>query len=83
MARSLSALPCHSRSTITFDVVRKIGLTLPGAGESVAWSVPALKLRGKLLACVSSHCSAQLALRRLCCYNPLPTKPGSEAQQFR
>src|SRR5579885_2866876 len=47
------------KRTISFDVVRKIGLTLPGVEESVAWGVPALKLRGKLLACVPSHRSAE------------------------
>jgi hypothetical protein len=47
------------RSTINFDAVRKIGLTLPGVVESTAWGEPALKVRGKVLACIPSHSSAE------------------------
>jgi hypothetical protein len=47
------------RSTIDFDTVRKIGLTLPGVEESTAYGSPALKVRGKLLACVPAHRSAE------------------------
>ena len=47
------------RSTINFDTVRKIGLALPGVEESTAYGLPALKVRGKLLACVPSHRSAE------------------------
>lgn len=47
------------RLTITFDTVRKIGLALPGVEASTAWESPALKLRGKLLACIPSHRSAE------------------------
>ena len=47
------------RSTITFDTVRKIGLALPGVEESTAYGSPALKVRGKLLACVPTHRSAE------------------------
>jgi hypothetical protein len=46
-------------STINFDKVRKIGLTLPGVEESTAYGSPALKVRGKLLACVPAHRSAE------------------------
>jgi hypothetical protein len=46
-------------STIDFDAVRKIGLTLPGVEESTAYGAPALKVRGKLLACVPTHRSAE------------------------
>ena len=42
-------------STINFDTVRKIGLALPGVEESTAYGSPALKVRGKLLACVPAH----------------------------
>ena len=45
--------------TLDFDAVRKIGLALPGVRESMAWGAPALKLRGKLLACVPTHRSAE------------------------
>src|SRR3984885_4519304 len=46
-------------STINFDTVRKIGLKLPGVEASTAWGAPALKVRGKLLACVPTHHSAE------------------------
>ena len=44
---------------INFDTVRKIGLTLLGVEASTAWGAPALKVRGKLLACVPTHRSAE------------------------
>jgi hypothetical protein len=47
------------RSTISFDTVRKIGLALPGVEASTAYGSPALKVRGKLLACVPAQHSAE------------------------
>jgi len=47
------------RSTIDFDTVRKIGLALPGVEESTAYGFPALKVHGKLLACVPANRSAE------------------------
>ena len=47
------------RSTIDFDTVRRIGLLLPGVEESRAYGFPALKLRGKLLACLPANRSAE------------------------
>ena len=47
------------RSTIDFETVRKIGLTLPGVEESTAYGAPALKVGGKVLACVPTHRSAE------------------------
>ncbi|MGA9527056.1 MAG: MmcQ/YjbR family DNA-binding protein [Terriglobales bacterium] len=47
------------KSTIDFDTVRKLGLAFPGVEESTAYGAPALKVRGKLLACVPSHRSAE------------------------
>jgi hypothetical protein len=47
------------KSKIEFDTVREIGLTLPGVEESTAYGMPALKVRGELLACVPSHRSAE------------------------
>jgi hypothetical protein len=47
------------RRTIDFETVRKIGLALPGVEESTAYGSPALKVQGKLLACVPSHRSAE------------------------
>src|SRR5246127_3615182 len=48
-----------ARSTTNFDTVRKIGLALAGAGERTAFGAPALKVHGKLLACVPAHRSAE------------------------
>src|ERR1700757_3128757 len=47
------------RSTINFDTVRKVGLALSGVEEGTAYGAPALKIHGKLLACVPSHRSAE------------------------
>jgi hypothetical protein len=47
------------RSTIDFDTVRNIGLALPGVEESTAYGLPALKVHGKLLACVPANRSAE------------------------
>ena len=44
---------------ITFDAVRRIGLALPGVEESTAYGSPALKVRGKLLACIAIHKSVE------------------------
>jgi hypothetical protein len=47
------------RRAVNFDTVRKIGLALPGVEESTAYGSPALKVRGKLLACIAVHRSAE------------------------
>ena len=47
------------RDRTGFDTVRRIGLGLPGVQEGTAYGSPALKLRGKLLACIPSHRSAE------------------------
>ena len=46
-------------SRTNFDTVRKIGLALPGVVESTAYGSPALKVHGRLLACVPAHRSAE------------------------
>jgi hypothetical protein len=46
-------------SAATFDTVRRIGLALPDVEEGTMYGTPALKLRGKLLACMTSHKSAE------------------------
>ncbi len=46
-------------NTINFDTVRNIGLTLPGVEESTAYGQRALKVRGRLLACVPANRSAE------------------------
>jgi hypothetical protein len=47
------------RSAATFEIVRRVGLALPDVEEGTMYGVPALKLRGKLLACMTSHKSAE------------------------
>lgn len=47
------------RKTIGFDAVRRLGLALAGVEESTVYGSPALKVRGKLLACVPVNKSAE------------------------
>ena len=49
------------RSTINFGTVRNVGLALPGVKEGTTYGQPALKIHGKLLACVPAHRSAEPA----------------------
>ncbi len=44
---------------IDFDTVRDLALTLPGVEESTAYGARALKVRGKLLACVPTNRQAE------------------------
>ena len=51
--------PKMAKSTVNFDIVRDIGLKLPGVQESTAYGAPALKVHGQLLACIPSNRSAE------------------------
>jgi hypothetical protein len=42
-----------------FDTVRELGLALPDVVDGTAYGAPALKLRGKLLACIPTNKSAE------------------------
>jgi hypothetical protein len=44
---------------LTFDTVRELGLGLPGAEEGTSYGAPALKVCGKMFACVPTHRSAE------------------------
>jgi len=44
---------------MTFDDVRKIGLTLPDVVDATMFGKPALKVRGQMIACMASHKSAE------------------------
>ncbi|MBI1874082.1 MAG: MmcQ/YjbR family DNA-binding protein [Acidobacteria bacterium] len=44
---------------MTFDTVREIGLALPDVEEGTAYGSPALKVRGKMFACLAVHKSAE------------------------
>jgi hypothetical protein len=55
-----------AKAKVTWDTVRKIGLTLPEVEDSTAYGSPALKVRGTLLACIAVNKSAEpgtLAMR--------------------
>jgi hypothetical protein len=54
------------RKKITFDTVREMGLALPNVEEGTVYGSPALKVRGKMFACIAIHRSADpdtLAIR--------------------
>jgi hypothetical protein len=54
------------RKKISFDTVREIGLALPDVEEGTVYGSPALKVRGKMFACLAVHRSAEpdsLAIR--------------------
>jgi len=36
------------KTRVTYDIVRRLGLALPGAEESTSYGTPALKVKGKL-----------------------------------
>jgi len=57
--RSSKQIKTSKKHGINFDTVREIGLALPGVQGSTAYGSPALKVHGKLLACVPSHRSAE------------------------
>lgn len=44
---------------LDFDTVRKLGLALPAVVDATAYGAPALKLDGKLLACIPTNKSAE------------------------
>jgi hypothetical protein len=46
--------------TLNFDTVRELGLALPDVVDGTAYGAPALKLGGKLLACIPVNKSAEL-----------------------
>jgi hypothetical protein len=45
--------------TLNFDTVRQLGLALPDVVDDTAYGAPALKLGGKLLACIPTNKSAE------------------------
>ena len=44
---------------ISFDTVRGLGLALPDTEEGTVWNTPALKVHGKMFACIPNHRSAE------------------------
>ena len=47
------------RKKLDLDIVRQIGLALPGVEASTVYAAFALKFQGKLVACVPTHKSAE------------------------
>jgi|SRR5579871_2086428 len=47
------------RRAVEFETVRRIGIAFPGVVEGTMYGAPALKYRGKLLACIPAHRSAE------------------------
>ena len=47
------------RKTITFDTVRKMARALADVEDGAVYGTPALKVRGKMFACIPSHPSAE------------------------
>lgn len=48
-----------ARKTLTFDDVRQLTRTLPRVEEGTTYGSPAVKLDGKMFACLPSHRSAE------------------------
>ena len=46
---------------LTFDTVRQLGGALPDVVDGTAYGAPALKLSGKLLACIATNKSADVS----------------------
>jgi hypothetical protein len=44
---------------VTFATVRQMSRHLPDVEETTTWGCPALKVKGKMFACVPSHKSAE------------------------
>jgi hypothetical protein len=47
------------QKTDGFELVRQFGLSLPDVEESTMYGAPALKVRGRMFACMASHKSAE------------------------
>jgi hypothetical protein len=48
-----------ARKKVSFDAVRKMGLALPEVEEGKVYGSPALKVRGRMFACIAIHRSAE------------------------
>ncbi|MGE5244067.1 MAG: MmcQ/YjbR family DNA-binding protein [Betaproteobacteria bacterium] len=48
-----------SAGPVTFETVRTLGLELPGTEEGTAYGSPALKVNGRMFACMAIHRSAE------------------------
>jgi hypothetical protein len=48
-----------AKTAKSFHTVRRLALSIPGAEEGTAWGTPAIKVNGRILACMASHSSAE------------------------
>jgi hypothetical protein len=48
-----------SGGTLDFAAVRAMGLQLPGVDVGTSYGAPALKLKGRMLACMATHKSSE------------------------
>ena len=48
-----------SKASDVFDAVRELGLSLPDVTEGTTYGSPALKVRGKMFACLAIHRSSE------------------------
>jgi hypothetical protein len=55
-----------AKKTATFATVRRLGLPLPGVEEGTTYGTPALKVRGKMFACIANHKSAEAGTLVVC-----------------
>ena len=58
MVRPSQLCGTSASAMLTFDTVRELGGTLPDVVDGTAYGAPALKLSGKVLACVPTNKSA-------------------------
>lgn len=55
-----------ARTTVDFDTARRLAAALEGVEQGTSWGSPALKVHGRMFACVPNHRTAEpgsLALR--------------------
>jgi hypothetical protein len=48
-----------ARKTTGFDIVRRMGLALPGVEEGTTWGAPCLRVNGRMFTCIPTHRSAE------------------------
>src|SRR5216683_2802718 len=58
-ALGVRAAKKDGRKEVSFDTVREMGLALPDVDEGTVYGSPALKVRGKMFACLAVHRSAE------------------------
>jgi hypothetical protein len=57
--RAASLGKVRGAAAASFDKVRKAASSLPSVTEATSWGAPALKVRGRMFACLPTHKSAE------------------------